>query len=109
MMKGMGAHVDIELLVVPDCPNAPAAKKLLRAALDAAGLADPGVRVTVIRSQREAEERGFVGSPTVLINGLDPFGEPGRPPAMACRIYPGEDGPTGLPPTGELARALTDS
>jgi hypothetical protein len=105
MMDGVERpHIDLELLVVPDCPNALAAEKLLRAALDAAGLADPGIRVTVIKSQREAEERGFVGSPTVLINGVDPFAEPDRPPALACRIYPGS---AGLPSIDELTRELT--
>ena len=101
-------HIDVELLVVPDCPNAPAAKEMLHAALDAAGLPDLGIRVTVITSQREADERGFVGSPTVLINGVDPFAEPGRPPALACRVYRGSAGSSNLPPIHELAKALTE-
>jgi hypothetical protein len=100
--------VDIELLVVPDCPNAPAAQALLRTALDAAGMLGTGVRVSVIDSQREAGERGFVGSPTILINGLDPFAEPARPPALACRLYPGLAGPSGLPPADQLQKALTE-
>jgi hypothetical protein len=99
--------VEVELLVVPECPNAPAAQALLRTALDAAGLLRTGVRVSVIDSQREAGERGFVGSPTILINGLDPFAEPGRRPALACRLYPGPAGPSGLPPADELQKALT--
>lgn len=106
MYRVVRAQVDVELIVVPDCPHASAAKELLRTALAAAGLPAPDVRVTVIASQREAEERGFVGSPTVLINGIDPFAEPGRPPALACRIYPGPGGPSGLPPIDELTGAL---
>jgi hypothetical protein len=101
-------HVDVELLVVSDCPNAAAAQELLCVALRAAGLPDSGVRVSVIESQREADERGFVGSPTILINGVDPFAEPGRPSALACRVYPGPNGPSGLPAADELQIALTD-
>jgi hypothetical protein len=98
--------VDLELLVVPACRNAPAAREMLRAALVAAGRPDTGIRVSVIESQREAEERGFVDSPTILINGVDPFAEPGRPPALACRRYPGAAGPSALPFAEELTKAL---
>ena len=100
--------LDVELLVVPVCPHADAADELLRTALDAAGLRGTAVRVSVINFEHEAEERGFVGSPTILINGLDPFAEPGRPAAVACRVYTGMAGPSGLPPADELQRALTD-
>ena len=36
----------------------------------------------------------------------NPFAEPGRPPALACRIYPGPSDPAGLPPAEELRAAL---
>ncbi len=103
----MSEHVDIELLLVPHCRHAPAAQDLLRSALAAAGLPATRIRVSVIGSQHEAAERGFVGSPTILINGIDPFAEPGRPAALACRIYAGPNRPGGLPSANELQRALT--
>jgi hypothetical protein len=109
MMNHVVPHVDVELVVVPDCPHAPAAQELLRIALDAAGLPCTGIRLSIVESQREAEERGFGGSPTILINGVDPFAEPGRPSALACRIYPGQAGPSALPPADELTRALIRS
>ena len=46
--------VDVELLVMPDCPNAQAAQELLRSSLRAAGLAGTPIRVRVIASQRVA-------------------------------------------------------
>jgi hypothetical protein len=106
MMVCVGAHVDVELLVVPECPNAAAAQDLLRSALRAGGLADTPIRVSVIDSERAAEQRGFVGSPTVLISGVDPFAEPGRPPALACRVFAGPAGSSGLPPAGQLHEAV---
>jgi hypothetical protein len=39
------------------------------------------------------------GSPTLLVNGKDPFGPPDASPAIACRMYRGEDGRLeGAPP-----------
>jgi hypothetical protein len=103
--------VDVELLLVPDCPTAGPAQHLLDRALRAVGLAKTAIRVSVIESQRQAEARGFLGSPTILIDGRDPFAEPGRPAALACRVYSSPSEPAGLPPlqrlTAALAAALT--
>jgi hypothetical protein len=63
--------VDVELLVLSDCPNESGALSVLRLAFDRVGLAALSVRTTVIASQEQAQERGFVGSPTILINGVD--------------------------------------
>jgi hypothetical protein len=81
--------VDVELLVVPDCPNESVALSVLRLAFDRVGLAAQTVLTTEIDSQEQeqAQERGFVGSPTILINGVDPFGAVGQSPAYACRVY----------------------
>jgi hypothetical protein len=99
--------VDVELLVVPDCPNESVALSLLRVAFDRVGLAPMSVRTTVIASQEQAQERGFVGSPTILINGVDPFGSAGQSPAYACRVYATPDGLSGVPPLDEVISALT--
>jgi len=32
------------------------------------------------------------GSPTLLVDGRDPFTVPGTVPAVACRLYKGENG-----------------
>jgi hypothetical protein len=42
--------VDVELLVVPDCPNESVVLSLLRVAFDRVGLAALSVRTTVITS-----------------------------------------------------------
>lgn len=100
------AAVDVELLVVADCPNEHLAAVLLRTALDDVGLVDVGFATTVIDTQQQAERRGFTGSPTVFIDGSDPFAEPGRAPALACRVYRHPGGPTGLPDLILLRKAL---
>ena len=101
--------VDVELLLVPDCPNARVASELLASALSEAGPASTPIRVSVIESQGAAQARRFLGSPTILINGRDPFSERGRPPALACRVYPSPAGPAGLPPTEQLHAALASA
>lgn len=102
IMGGM----DVELLVVQDCPHEGAAAARLREALDDVGLVATRFRTTVIDTLNQAEERGFVGSPTVLINGRDPFLAPGVQPAVACRRYSGVSGAVGVPPLRELRQAL---
>lgn len=99
--------MDVELLVVPDCPNESVALSLLRVALDRVGLAAQTVRTTVIASQEQAQDRGFVGSPTILINGVDPFGAAGQSPAYACRVYATTAGLSGVPPLDDVISALT--
>ena len=98
--------MDVELLVVPDCPNEAPAAALLRTALDDVGLARIPFTTNVIDTQAQAEGRGFIGSPTILIDGDDPFAEPGQPAAVACRIYRNATGPAGVPDLRLLRQAL---
>jgi hypothetical protein len=97
--------MELTVLAVPGCPNAPVLERRLAAAL--AGR--PPVTVTrhVIASAAEAAEWGMHGSPTLLVNGQDPFAEPGTAPAVACRLYRGEDGRLdGAPTEAALRRVL---
>ncbi|MEV5778389.1 hypothetical protein AB0L49_45545 [Streptomyces antimycoticus] len=57
--------MDIEVLVVPDCPNQQLLEELLRQALNGVGLPGTGFTTRVIADQAEAEWSGFTGSPTI--------------------------------------------
>ncbi|MEP6599568.1 MAG: hypothetical protein ABJB98_09010 [Actinomycetota bacterium] len=98
--------MDVELLVVSDCPHQDAALRLLRTGLTDVGLSDTAVRTTVITSQAEAERRGFTGSPTFLLDGVDPFAARGQPAGLSCRVYRGVDGTAGVPALTEVRQAL---
>jgi hypothetical protein len=98
--------MDVELLLVPDCPHSAPAAVLLRDALADVGLTAQEFRTSVISDQSQAERRGFVGSPTFLIDGVDPFAEDGQPPAVACRVYRTEAGPAGTPTLPQLRAVL---
>ena len=96
----------IELLVVPECRNEAAALAVLREAAEAAGLQAVPITVTVIDSDEEAQRRGFVGSPTFLIDDVDPFAIPGAPTGVTCRLYATAAGPAGVPDVQALREAL---
>jgi len=97
--------VQLTLLAVPGCPSAAAFEELL-----ADALADyPGVRVDrrEIADERAAAEAGMCGSPTLLVNGVDPFAQPGQEPSLSCRLYYDDAGRiVRLPSLEALRRAL---
>jgi hypothetical protein len=98
--------MELTLLTVPDCPNAAAFEERLAAAL----ASHPGavVRRRVITGEQEAAEAGMHGSPTLLIDGTDPFAAPGQPPSLSCRLYRDAAGRTGaVPSVHELRRVLS--
>lgn len=82
--------MELMVLAVPDCPGALVLEQRLAGLL--AGR--PGVTVTrrVVGDLAEAARWGMYGSPTLLIDGRDPFTVPGTVPAVACRLYAGENG-----------------
>lgn len=56
-----------------------------------------------------AVARGFHGSPTLLIDGVDPFADEDAPVGLACRIYLTEQGPAGSPSLSQLRHAITST
>jgi len=98
--------VKVELLVVPGCPNEALARDALSEAAQLAGIADLQLTVTVLDTDEHAQRRGFVGSPTILIDGVDPFTVVGAPTGLACRVYATARGPAGAPDVAALRDAL---
>lgn len=105
-MAGDNGGVDVELLVVPDCPNKAGATALVRDVLDELGLTETAVPIRVIDSQAEAERACFAGSPTILIDGVDPFAERHGAFGLTCRVYATPIGLRGLPDPDALRAAL---
>lgn len=69
-------------------PTSSLPNPLPRQALDEAGLASVPFDLRVVSNQGDADRYGFTGSPTIQINGIDPFAEPGQPLAVACQGLP---------------------
>lgn len=94
----------ITVLIVPDCPNAPVVRQRIDAAL-AGRVVD--VETLTVADEAEAVSSGMTGSPTILIDGSDPFRQGGAVPSLSCRVYRHYDGHMdGAPSVDELRRAL---
>lgn len=96
----------VELQFTAGCPSWQDTYAHLIQALGALGLDDEDILLSVVQDQAQAEDLYFAGSPTVLINGLDPFTQPGRQPALACRLYDTPEGRSGTPTLTQVTIAL---
>jgi hypothetical protein len=99
------SEMHLTVLAVPGCPNAALLEEQLASLLEGR----PGMTVSrhVIADEAEAARRGMHGSPTLLINGTDPFAEPGESASISCRLYQGSDGRlAGVPSAGQLRQAI---
>lgn len=97
--------MELILLTIPDCPNAAVFESRLATAL--ADYPDTVVRRREIAGELDAARAGMCGSPTLLIDGVDPFAVPGQLPGLACRLYRDATGrPAGAPPVEAIRRAV---
>jgi hypothetical protein len=98
--------VKVTLLYFDGCPNWTVADERLRAALDQTGNPDVDVTYRKVSTPREAESVEFRGSPTILIDGRDPFLDREAPVGLSCRVYRTEAGLTGVPTVEQLVAVL---
>jgi hypothetical protein len=98
-------HPLIELLWWEGCPSWPRALDDLQAAAAEVGLDPARIVVREIDDFAHAEAEGFVGSPTIRVDGTDiePPGE-GEAPGLTCRIYRLRDGRVSPTPDPEDLR-----
>ena len=91
----------IEFLHTPHCPNAAAARELLESILRERGIAD-SVEEVIVGTLDEAEQVGFLGSPSIRIDGVDLESNSTeiKSPVLGCRLYEG---------TGVVSRALIET
>jgi hypothetical protein len=79
--------VTVEFLYWAGCPSHPEARELLEEVLQARGV-DVAVDVREVRTQEEARELAFPGSPTIRVDGRDvDLAGAEEPPSLSCRIY----------------------
>jgi hypothetical protein len=99
--------VSVRLLYFDGCPHARIAEERLADALAALGRSGSPVERVRIDDAPPDERALFLGSPTFLIDGADPFAADGETgPVMACRVYPTETGPDGAPSVAQLIAAI---
>ena len=96
--------MQIDILYFEGCPNhAPTVARVKQIAAEM-GLTVPVTEVQITTSE-EAQQRRFLGSPTVLVNGvdIDPNARQRASSEFSCRVYPGG---AGLPPDDMIRAAL---
>jgi hypothetical protein len=100
------ADVDVTLLYFDGCPNWQEAHSRVQQALREAGASEDALTVHRVNTDEQARQLSFRGSPTVLVNGDDPFADPSAPVGLACRVYRTAAGLVGAPSVEELAAVL---
>src|SRR5262245_44448163 len=97
--------MELMILAVAGCPHAALLEERLAAAL--AGAPSAVITRRVITDPDEAARASMHGSPTVLIDGSDPFAAPGQSASMSCRLYDNGAGRLeGAPSVGRLRQAI---
>jgi hypothetical protein len=97
--------IDIVVQYFDSCPHWTIADNRLRKIIRDHRL-DVALRYQAIETPEEAEEHKFTGSPTLLINGRDPWATRFLRVGLGCRTYLTEAGPAGSPSSDQLGAAL---
>lgn len=96
----------IRFLYFDECPNAEPTLTILKDVI-AAEAPDADLECLAVKSADEAASSGFLGSPTIQINGLDIETERrADPPYFGCRMYPGSGG---IPPRSMIIEAVREA
>lgn len=87
------------------CPNWQETDARLCQAVAIAGR-DVEVVLVEVTTLEDAERLRFRGSPTVLVDGSDPFARESDPVGLSCRVFRTPDGLRGAPTVEQLVEAL---
>lgn len=101
-LRPTGEGTEVTLQYFDFCPN----WQIVRRHLEHLGVK---VRYQRVDTIEQAQELGFHGSPTILVNGVDPFLEPGSEVGLTCRVYRTPDGSASSPTLEQLATALSSA
>ncbi len=101
MAKSVNVPIEIEVLIFEGCPHAAATIALTR---EVAGSLAPGTSIvrTEVDTPEKAESLGFLGSPSVRVNGEDIEQRSTDRGSLCCRTYSG----SGIPPRWMIEAAI---
>lgn len=97
----------LQLLYFDRCPNWQVADDRLQEALGVLG-SRVVVEHVLVSTPEDAQAWSFHGSPSVLVDGEDPFAEPGEDVGLSCRLYHTPGGVVGAPTVAQLVEVLAD-
>ena len=92
------------LLYFDDCPNWLVADGHLRTL----GAQHPEMVIErrIVNTAEEAEATQFRGSPSIMVDGVDPFADLDAPVGLSCRVYKTPAGLAGSPTLDQLCSAI---
>ena len=93
--------MNLEVVYFAECPHWQTAAARVRQVAAEVGA------VVRDRNVDTADAPDFAGSPTILIDGRDPFGAGQWSGALSCRLYPTPEGLAGSPTIAQLRAAIT--
>ena len=97
--------MNIEIRYFDDCPNWLEVEESVTGLIASLGI-DADVSLTRVDTPEKAAQLSFRGSPTLLIDGTDPWGDPDAPIGLSCRIYRTGAGFAGSPSRPQIEAAL---
>lgn len=99
----------VEVLYFQGCPNHAPATELIREALRKEGKRADVLEVEV-HTPEQAQSLGFLGSPSIRINGVDvePEARLAKTFGFGCRTYFNENGRSGTPSETMVRRAINE-
>ncbi|MPZ70180.1 MAG: thioredoxin family protein [Actinobacteria bacterium] len=99
--------MDVTLQYFVGCPHWETTDRYLETLLAAGETI--AIRYQLIDGHDAAMERGFRGSPTVLVDGVDPFSDPEARVGLACRVYRTDHGTVGSPTIDQLRAVIASA
>jgi hypothetical protein len=101
------SKIKVEILYFGGCPTYRSAEKTLRRVLTEEGI-KAEISLVAVNTDEEARRLRFPGSPTIRVDGHDPFPVPERGEwGLGCRIYATPEGLKGSPTAQMFRAALT--
>lgn len=97
----------VELLYFDGCPNWKVADERLAHAARLVSRGDLTVQRRRVDTEQEAVALGFTGSPTIVIDGQDPFATGSEQVGLACRVYATPHGLSGSPTVDQFVGVLS--
>ncbi len=99
----------LEILWIDGCPSYESMLESLEQVMREEKIAAP-IEMVQVRDDSDAVAKKFLGSPTLRIDGVDPFAEPHQTNfAMQCRLYQTSKGLRGVPTQEMLRSALRNA
>ena len=99
----------IRILTFEGCPSCEATRRMVEETVNELHL-QAEIDSVQVDGEDEARQQGFLGSPTIQIDGNDiEVSRRGGKAAFACRLYQTPDGVSGVPPKSLLVAAIREA